>query len=180
MVNAHDYAMRPATADDLPLLARWLRAPAVRRWWGDPERELRLLEEDLNDPAMTMLIASCDGRAIGYLQEYDVHAWPQACFAHLPPGTRAIDMFIGEADMLGAGHGSALLRRLALRLKTAGAPAVAIDPDPQNARAIRAYEKAGFVIDRPVETDEGAALLMLFRDTLADSFPGGPPGDATP
>jgi aminoglycoside 6'-N-acetyltransferase len=35
------------------------------------------------------------------------------------------------------------------------------DPDPRNARALRAYEKAGFVRDRVVETPDGPALLMV-------------------
>ena len=164
MVNAHAYAMRPATAADLPRLAAWLRAPEVRRWWGDPQRELALLTADLDNPAMTQLIGCCDGRPVGYLQHYPVRAWPQACFAHLPDGTRAIDMFLGEAAMLGRGCGSALLGRLARRLAREGAPLIAIDPDPDNARAIRAYEKAGFHIDRRVETEEGPALLMLYQE----------------
>jgi aminoglycoside 6'-N-acetyltransferase len=35
------------------------------------------------------------------------------------------------------------------------------DPDPANARAIGAYEKAGFRRDRLVETPDGTALLMM-------------------
>ena len=35
------------------------------------------------------------------------------------------------------------------------------DPDPRNARAIRAYEKAGFHSDRLVATPDGRALLMV-------------------
>ena len=146
------------------MLGAWLREPAVRRWWGDPARELGLLREDLGDPRMTMLVVSCEGRAFAYVQHYDVRAWPMAYFDHLPEGARAVDMMIGEPDMLGGGHGPALLREIALTLKGEGAPAVVIDPDPDNKRAVRAYEKAGFVIERPIETDEGPALLMVFRD----------------
>jgi aminoglycoside 6'-N-acetyltransferase len=38
---------------------------------------------------------------------------------------------------------------------------VVIDPDPANARAIRAYEKAGFSKDRVVDTPDGPAMLMV-------------------
>jgi aminoglycoside 6'-N-acetyltransferase len=38
---------------------------------------------------------------------------------------------------------------------------VLTDPDPANARAIRAYEKAGFRGDRVVSTLDGSALLMV-------------------
>lgn len=170
MVNDNAYDFRPATAADLPLLGAWLRKPEVRRWWGDPDHELGLLREDLGNPAMTMLVVYCEGRPIGYMQHYDVRAWPMAYFAHLPQGAQAVDMFIGETDMLGGGHGSAMLRQLALELRTSGVPVVAIDPDPENVRAVKAYEKAGFVIDRPIETEEGPALLMLF--TNGDGSPG--------
>jgi aminoglycoside 6'-N-acetyltransferase len=35
------------------------------------------------------------------------------------------------------------------------------DPDPKNARAIRAYENAGFERDRLVDTPDGISLLMI-------------------
>ena len=43
-----------------------------------------------------------------------------------------------------------------------GAPTVAIDPDVDNTRARRAYEKAGFSGEGIVETGEGPAVLMIF------------------
>jgi aminoglycoside 6'-N-acetyltransferase len=42
-----------------------------------------------------------------------------------------------------------------------GTPRIVIDPDPANARAIRAYEKASFCRDRTVDTPDGPALLMI-------------------
>ncbi|NEL52379.1 GNAT family N-acetyltransferase, partial [Escherichia coli] len=39
-------------------------------------------------------------------------------------------------------------------------PRIVTDPSPANARAIRAYEKAGFRRERLVETPDGPALLM--------------------
>jgi len=35
------------------------------------------------------------------------------------------------------------------------------DPDPINARAVRAYEKAGFQRERIIDTPDGRALLMV-------------------
>jgi aminoglycoside 6'-N-acetyltransferase len=65
--------------------------------------------------------------------------------------------------MLDRGHGSAFIRAFADQLLTRGTPRVVIDPAPNNARAIRAYEKAGFARDRIVDTPDGPALLM-WRD----------------
>jgi aminoglycoside 6'-N-acetyltransferase len=46
-------------------------------------------------------------------------------------------------------------------LLEAGTPRAVTDPDPRNARAIRAYEKAGFHKDGLVDTPDGGAFLMV-------------------
>ena len=132
------YAIRPVSAEDLPMLRRWLQSPEPRRWWGDPDFELALIEEDLSNPLMRMRIVSLDGRPFAYVQDYDIGASPQAHLLHLPEGTRALDTFIGEPDMVGRGHGSAFLRLIAQQLIAECAPCIVIDPDPENERARRA------------------------------------------
>jgi aminoglycoside 6'-N-acetyltransferase len=82
-------------------------------------------------------------------------------FAHLPPGARGIDQSIGDPSLVGRGHGSAFVRAHCDRLFAAGAPAIGTDPHPDNKRAIRAYEKAGFAVTGgPLDTPWGRALLM--------------------
>jgi aminoglycoside 6'-N-acetyltransferase len=158
------YTFRPAGVQDLPLLEQWLRTPEVVRWWGDPEEQAALLQQDLHDPRMVMRIVSCEGRSFAFAQDYAVHVWPQPHFACLPPGSRSIDSFIGVPDMIGRGHGSAFLKLLAERLRAEGAPVVAIDPNVENLRARRAYEKAGFRGETVVTSGEGPCVLMLFGD----------------
>jgi aminoglycoside 6'-N-acetyltransferase len=161
------YSFRPASARDLPRLRRWLTAPEVARWWGDPREELELLREDLNEPRMTMRIVSFRGRLFAYAQDYEVHAWPQGHLMHLPRGSRAIDSFIGWGSMIGRGHGAAYLSLLARRLCAEGAPLIAIDPAIDNFRARRAYEKAGFRGQTQVATEAGPAVLMIYEPSLA-------------
>jgi len=158
-----NYSFRPATHADLSLLRQWLRTPEVVRWWGDPVEQGALLEGDLNEPLMVMRIVSLDGRPFAYAQDYDVGCWPQRRFAHLPAGSRAIDAFIGDPEMIGRSHGAAFLRQLAELLLEQGAPAVAIDPDLTNHRARRAYAKAGFVEDRWANVGDDNISVMLFR-----------------
>ena len=117
--------------------------------------------EDLEQPAMDQFVVTIDGRPFAYLQCYDQRAWPDNGLGIHPPGTRGIDQFIGEADMLDRGHGSVFIRSFVDSLLTAGISRVVTDPDPTNARAIRAYEKAGFRKDRLVDTSDGPALLMV-------------------
>ena len=155
---APHYVFRPMQAGDLPLIARWLALPHVRKWWGEPAEQYALVSGDLNEPAMDQYVVEADGRAFAYLQCYDLTAWNSG-FGAQPEGTRGIDLFIGEPDMIG--HGSALISRFVKDRLQQGQRRIVTDPDPANLRAIRAYEKAGFVRDRIVKTPDGPALLMV-------------------
>jgi aminoglycoside 6'-N-acetyltransferase len=155
------YLFRPTTAD-LPLIRRWLREAHVREWWGDPDEQFALVSGDLDEPAMDQFIVLTSGndRPFGYLQCYRLTAWNTG-FGPQPAGTRGIDQFIGESDMIGRGHGSAFIRRFVDARMRQGLPRLVTDPDPLNLRAVRAYEKAGFVGERMVKTPDGPALLMV-------------------
>jgi aminoglycoside 6'-N-acetyltransferase len=157
---APDYAFRPMTTADLPLIRHWLTLPHVREWWGDPREQYALVSGDLNEPAMDQYIVFAGGSPFGYLQCYDLTEWNSG-FGPQPSGTRGVDLFIGEPMMIERGHGSALLRCFAGDRLRKGAPRMVTDPDPANGRAIRAYQKAGFEKDRMVETPDGPALLMV-------------------
>ena len=154
------YVFRPMSADDLPTVKRWLETPQVREWWHDPAEQFDLVSGDLAHPDMTQFIVAADGREFAYLQCYNLGAW-DCGFGPQPDGTRGLDQFIGEKDMMERGHGSAFVRAFADRLLSDGTPRVVTDPDPANKRAIRAYEKAGFRRERLVETPDGTALLMV-------------------
>lgn len=160
-----DYAFRRMAESDLPMLRQWLETPEVRTWWGDPDEQYALVSGDLHEPSIRLWIVSHDGLPFGYIQDYDPQAWPGHHFLDKPPGTRGIDQFIGVPAMIGRGHGNAFIRMHVQRLFTDGAPRVVTDPDPENARAIRAYRKAGFTAyGRNVENTEwGPALLMETR-----------------
>jgi aminoglycoside 6'-N-acetyltransferase len=153
------YTFRPMTSADLPLVKRWLTEPHVAEWWHDPET-FEFVSGDLDHPDLAQFIVTLDERPLGYLQCYRISDWHEG-FGPQPAGTRGIDQFIGEADLIGCGHGSAFIAAFMERLLTAGVPRIVIDPRPANARAIRAYEKAGFVRDRMVDTPDGIALLMV-------------------
>jgi aminoglycoside 6'-N-acetyltransferase len=154
------YAFRPMAAGDLPTVKRWLETPHVRQWWHDPAEQFELVSGDLGHPDMAQFIVAAANRDFAYLQCYNLSAWNTG-FGPQPDGTRGLDQFIGEADMVGHGHGAAFVRVFTEQLFAAGTPRVVIDPDPANARAIRAYEKAGFRADRIVDTPDGEALLMV-------------------
>lgn len=156
---APPYIFRPMAPADLPLVERWLLEPHVAEWWHDPET-FEFVSGDLDHPDMAQFIVTLDARPFGYLQCYHMSEWDSG-FGPQPAGTRGIDQFIGEADMMGRGHGSAFVRAFIEALLKNGIPRIVLDPKPTNSRAIRAYEKAGFVRDRLVDTPDGEALLMV-------------------
>jgi aminoglycoside 6'-N-acetyltransferase len=157
---ATDYAFRPMTTADLPLIRQWLARPHVREWWGNPSEQYELVSGDLDEPAMDQFIVSAGSNDFGYLQCYDLTAWNSG-FGEHPRGTRGIDLFIGEPDMIERGHGSALIRAFADERLQNDTPRIVTDPDPANTRAVRAYEKAGFEKAGMVDTPDGPALLMV-------------------
>ncbi len=156
------YSFRRATAADLPLLERWRASEHVASWWGSPE-----LEPDadrLADSRVATRIVEHERRPFAFAQDYSPHEWDPHPFSHLPAGSRGIDFYIGEADMLGRGHGSAFIRAYGDFLFDAGALALGADPHPDNVRSRRALEKAGFRLTAgPIETRWGLAVLMECR-----------------
>lgn len=156
-----EYVFRPMTAADLPMLADWLRTPDVADWWADPDRQVAELPDKLADARMTPLIVQRDGKPIAYAQVSDAAQWqaPHYDALNTPTGTLALDVFAGPDGM---GHGGEWLDALARHL-LADVPALIIDPDPENLRAIRAYQKAGFQGDTVFANEEGQPARMMTR-----------------
>lgn len=159
-----ELTLRALVAADLPMLADWLNTPALRAWWGDPAEQLARVAEDLDNALMDQQIACLDGVAFGCLHSYPCAAWGAPQFADLPGDARAVDCCIGVPEMLGRGRGGAMLRHYAQTLLASGAPAVVIDPDPSNERAVRSYRQAGFQDVAIRLGEDGEAVLVMRFD----------------
>ncbi|CAN5677537.1 GNAT family N-acetyltransferase [soil metagenome] len=172
-----EIAFRPLTDGDYPLLRGWLAEPHVREWWGEPEEELGFIRNMVEGRDTTRpFIIEVDGAPVGYMQYWFVshhqneqwiedHPW----LAQLPPDAVGVDLTIGDAARLSQGIGSAALAAFARMLLEDGHPNIVIDPDRDNARAVRAYAKAGF---RPVPHLEGrtAGVLIMQYDHNANGM----------
>ncbi|SDJ03416.1 aminoglycoside 6'-N-acetyltransferase [Mesorhizobium muleiense] len=166
------YDFRPVTEADLPMIAAWLAEPHVAEWWDDPETEIAQIREHIDSISVEPLIIELDGEPIGYMQSYDPHLEDGHPYSDQPFGTLGIDLSIGRPELVGRGHGSAIVRQFVEQLFEEGAPRVIIDPDPSNGRAIRAYQKAGFrAIDRR-QSEYGDALLMAIDAEEGDAQEG--------
>ena len=148
--------LRPATTADVPDLARWDRQPhVIAATSDDPEAETAFdgavwaEEVSGDDPASAYFIAELEGRPIGAMQVIDpalerTQYWGADC----PPNLRAMDIWIGEADCLGQGYGTAMMTIAINRAFAAPeVEAILIDPLNSNTDAHRFYQRLGF---RPI------------------------------
>lgn len=140
------YDFQPLARIDLPLVRSFIARPHVARWWGPVDEEMAAIEEKiLGHSHVRAYLMLLDGRPVGYFQHYDPNAEADHPFRGEPAGTLGLDLFIGEPDLIGQGHGPAFIRAFAARAFAGGAPRLVADPHPDNAASIRAFEKAGFV-----------------------------------
>ena len=167
----------PVAENHYPLLKRWLNESHWREWWGDPDIELGYIVDMVEGRDTTRpYIFNVNGAPMGYIQvwligPHQTEDWSKdnPWLMELPSHAVGIDLSIGEADKLSKGIGSAVLRRFVENLKAEGHTAIIIDPDPANARAVRAYTKAGF---RPIPELAGRTegVLIMQHDSTANEI----------
>src|SRR5437660_242272 len=159
-------------------MRRWLLEPHVRRWWDDgvhdpyPDAELDHYRDAIRGLDRTYrYVAWLGDRPIGMLQHYLID--DHSDYARtLALGERAVgvDLFIGEADLIGRGHGPAMLRQF---LRDGALPCHGTDVGVGNQRSIAWGIAAAF-------QREGARLAFTylnerFKDNvtkLVETLPG--------
>ena len=173
-----ELSFRRLARADFALLARWLQAPHVARWWNH-ETSPAALERDFGpsidggDPA-DIFIASVAGRPVGLIQRYTFADNPGylaevASLIEVPANAWSMDYFVGEPALLRAGLGSAMLAALvrATWRDDAQASAVIVPVVVANVASWRALEKAGFrrVAEGPLTPDNPIddALHVVYR-----------------
>lgn len=169
-------SFRPLAPGDLFQLHEWLSRPHVVQWWGEPGSCAEVEGDYLptTEPGSTTrgYIALLDGEPIGFIQSYVVMGSGDGWWeGEIDPGARGIDQFLANADQLGRGLGSAMVRAFIEALfDDPAVTKVQTDPSPDNERAIRSYRRAGLIAMKEVLTPDGPALLMMTkRSSLAVS-----------
>jgi AacA4 family aminoglycoside N(6')-acetyltransferase len=167
--------LRLMTERDLPMLHDWLNRPHIVEWWGG-ENERPTLDEVLAhyrprvlaEEAVTPYIAMLGDEPIGYAQSYVALGSGDGWWEdETDPGVRGIDQLLANPKHLNKGLGTRLVSALVEMLFADPAVTqVQTDPAPDNHRAIRCYEKAGFLQQGVITTPDGLAVYML-RDRQA-------------
>ena len=154
------YAFRALEQRDLKLLKSWIAQPHWQDWWDEVDTEIAIIRNSLESESFEPMMVELGGKPIAYVQTYDPHLEDDHPYQDQPFGTLGIDISIGEAELLGKGHGSAILSALVDMLFEEGIPRLITDPDPANLRAVKSYGKAGFVAFDTRVSEYGPALMM--------------------
>lgn len=161
-------SLRPATPNDVPVLAAIRATPEVFRWWRGGADLASDVAADIEDTDATTLTVELDGRVVGAIQ------WS----AETEPDYRhaGIDIYL-DPTVHGRGVGTDAVRTLARHLIVdQGFHRLVIDPAADNAAAIKCYSTVGF---RPVgimrkyeRGSDGTWHDGLLMDLLAEELAG--------
>lgn len=172
----------PLEFEDLEQLYRWFQTPEVKKWYAkgiDFSREeirtkyLPRIEGKENIPSY---IVSFKGNRIGFIQYYGLNnflpegisEYSHPLFSkHVPEEIAGIDLFIGDGAYLDKGIGSAIITEFLMKMVFPKYKMAVVDPELENLRAIKAYEKAGFSrfsIEQSDKYDQSIQLMVCLRD----------------
>ena len=171
---------RPLTAEDLPLVAGWLREPHVARWWlagTTAEAELEEIGTRLVRPASgaTLLLMILERRGpeladaarIGWCQWYPYDAYPAEAEAiGARAGDCGIDYAIGDPTAIGRGLGTPLIAALVHEVREHHPGCgVVVGPDARNTASRRVLERNGFSLltVRAVDTEPTDDPVAIYR-----------------
>jgi AacA4 family aminoglycoside N(6')-acetyltransferase len=159
--------LRLMTEHDLPMLHEWLNRPHIVEWWGGErptleEVRMHYLPGVLSQERVTPYIGMIGNEPFAYAQSYVALGAGDGWWEdETDPGVRGIDQSIADPQLIGKGLGTILVRSLVdLLFSDPQVTKVQTDPAPNNHRAIRCYEKAGFRRVKIIETPDGPALYM--------------------
>ena len=160
-IEKDEITIRDFTETDLPFMLKWLTDDRVLEYYEG--RDARFTIDTLSEhfleaiPNGFRMLIEYNGSPIGYAQAYRVNGEMFDEYDYPDNGriVFAMDQFIGEPRCWNKGIGSSFLKMMAAYLKeNMAAERVLLDPHQNNSRAIRAYEKAGFKIIKPLPKHE--------------------------
>lgn len=133
-------------------MVKWLSDSKVLQYYEGRDRPFNeeLVEEKFynHNVNKTRCIIEYNKKSIGYIQYYiiDEEECEEYGYSNFKGTIFGTDQFIGEPEYWGQGIGKILMKLMINYLSTEkGAQKIVLDPQTWNERAIKCYEKSGYV-----------------------------------
>ncbi|MBR7554092.1 GNAT family N-acetyltransferase [Allobacillus sp. GCM10007491] len=164
LLKHKNITIRKMKHEDLRLMMKWLNDDQVLAFYEEPPSDWKRIVKKYRpriegNHYVTPCIIEYDDQPIGYIQYYEIQPKKLDEYGILLNNGKlyGIDQFIGEPTLWGKGIGTQMIRMILSELNRKGATKVLLEVNPENRRAIRAYEKCGF---REIKDLENHLLLM--------------------
>lgn len=155
-----EYGFKKAGRAEFAKIRQWLSAPHLEDWWTPHMEDLSAMESGVEGRAV--YVVAHQGFSFAYVQftdpAYDEELTAAAVY---PQGTVQFDQFVGDAQMIGFGHGIKFIKALVAAAKDMpGARKLLVTPAKSNIFAIRTYTQCGFRQERTLERINGEVAVM--------------------
>ena len=174
MLRGVKVVLRAVEPADNELIWRWLNNPDVARYWGLPGHTVSMPEIARDEEAQARrgnsrkyIVETLDGLAIGEIDYYDLEWKPRSAW---------VSILIGDIAYWGGGYGTDAMQTLLQYLfGELNLHRVTLTVHETNERAMRSYEKNGFVREGVMrdwayfggEYVNGVIMAVLAEDFLA-------------
>ena len=156
-------SLRNATIHDAKLLQQWDQQEHVIA--SDPNDDWNWEVELHRKPTWReQLIAELNDRPIGFIQIIDPAMEESHYWGEVSDDLRAIDIWIGDANDLGKGYGTMMMKLAINRIfKIHSVKTILIDPLASNVKAHRFYEGLGFAFLRKQQFGDDDCLVYQLK-----------------
>ena len=138
MSSARDFAMRPATPDDLPSVVELIRELTLfEKLVGPDDAAARRLAQDFARGRYRLLVVESEGQLVGYAMYFLTYSSFRAL-----PSLYLEDVYV-KPERRGGGIGEAVLRRLAAEARAEGCGRFEWTVLDWNVGAQRFYQRLG-------------------------------------
>jgi aminoglycoside 6'-N-acetyltransferase len=161
LFQEREIGLRYLVQEDELLLSKWLTDEKVLEFYEGRDRphDLKLVRKHFFEDreCITQCIIQYDQRDIGYIQFYPITNEEKEIYGYIEDSDviYGMDQFIGEVEYWNKGIGSKLVgATVDYILREIKANKIVMDPQAWNTRAIRCYEKCGFIKKKYLEKHE--------------------------